>query len=111
VALFASACACSSLRGRFSRTPDGHGDAQLYQVFVEPPDLESFRRQARRFGFDEGAYLDAVKRVPVISREELERRLPFVRALAEMIGELGLARLKDRTMRGSVTGDAQGPDS
>ena len=71
------------------------GNVFIGQVFVEPPDLESFRHQARRFGFDEEAYLDAVKRVPVITREELERRLPFVRALAEMIAELGLARLSD----------------
>lgn len=72
------------------------GNVFIGQVFVEPPDLESFRRQARRFGFDEERYLDAVKRVPVISREDLERRLPFIRALAEMIAELGLARLKER---------------
>ena len=71
------------------------GNVFIGQVFVEPPDLESFRRQARHFGFDEEAYLDAVRRVPIISREELERRLPFVRALAEMIAELGLARLRD----------------
>lgn len=70
------------------------GNVFIGQVFVEPPDLDSFRSQACRFGFDEEAYLDAVKRVPVIAREELERRLPFVRALAEMIAELGLARLK-----------------
>ena len=73
------------------------GNVFIGQVFVEPPDLESFRRQARHFGFDEEAYLDAVRRVPVISREELQRRLPFVRELAEMIAELGLARLRDQS--------------
>ena len=77
------------------------GNVFVGQVFVELPDLESFRSQARHFGFDEEAYLDAVKRVPVITREELERRLPFVRALAEMIAELGLARLKDHALRRS----------
>jgi anti-sigma regulatory factor (Ser/Thr protein kinase)/ligand-binding sensor protein len=73
------------------------GNVFIGQVFVEPPDLESFQRQAGRFGFDEEAYLDAVKRVPIMPREELERRLPFVRALAEMISELGLARLRDQS--------------
>ncbi len=75
------------------------GNVFIGQVFVEPPDLESFRQQARRFGFDEQKYLEAVERVPVISRQELERRLPFVRALAEMIAELGLARLKERALQ------------
>ena len=74
------------------------GNVFIGQVFVEPPDIDSFRRQAQRFGFDEDSYLDAVHRVPVLTREKLERRLPFVRALAEMIGELGLARLRDRTL-------------
>jgi anti-sigma regulatory factor (Ser/Thr protein kinase)/ligand-binding sensor protein len=75
------------------------GNVFIGQVFVEPPDLESFRRQAQRFGFDEEAYLAAVRRVPVIPREALDRRLPFVRALAEMVAEFGLARLKERELR------------
>jgi ligand-binding sensor protein len=73
------------------------GNVFIGQVFIEPPDLDSYREQARRFGFDEEAYIDAVKRVPIIGREELDRRLPFVRALAEMIAELGLARLRERS--------------
>jgi anti-sigma regulatory factor (Ser/Thr protein kinase)/ligand-binding sensor protein len=35
------------------------GNVFIGQVFVEPPDLESFRSQARRFGFDEETYLAA----------------------------------------------------
>jgi anti-sigma regulatory factor (Ser/Thr protein kinase)/ligand-binding sensor protein len=72
------------------------GNVFIGQVFVDPPDLEAYRRDARRFGFDEESYLRAVSRVPVISRDELRRRLPFVRALAEMIAELGLARLREK---------------
>jgi ligand-binding sensor protein len=73
------------------------GNVFIGQVFVEPPDLDSFREQARRFGFEEEAYLAAVERVPIVPREELERRLPFVRALAEMVATLGLARLRERS--------------
>ena len=72
------------------------GNVFIGQVFVKPPDLETYRRDAQQFGFDEEAYLEAVTRVPVISRRDLERRLPFVRALAEMIAELGLARLREK---------------
>jgi ligand-binding sensor protein len=74
------------------------GNVFIGQVFVDPPDLEAYRLDARRFGFDEDAYLEAVARVPVIGREELQRRLPFVRALAEMIAELGLSRLREKEM-------------
>jgi anti-sigma regulatory factor (Ser/Thr protein kinase)/ligand-binding sensor protein len=75
------------------------GNVFIGQVFVEPPDLDRYREQARRFGFDEEAYLAAVKRVPVIAREELELRLPFIRSLAELIAELGLARLQAQVPR------------
>jgi serine phosphatase RsbU (regulator of sigma subunit)/anti-sigma regulatory factor (Ser/Thr protein kinase) len=74
------------------------GNVFIGQVFVEPPDLDSFSRQARRFGFDEEAYLEAVRRVPVLTRDELEARLPFVRGLAEMVAQLGLSRLRDRAL-------------
>jgi anti-sigma regulatory factor (Ser/Thr protein kinase)/ligand-binding sensor protein len=72
------------------------GNVFIGQVFVKPPDLEAYRIEAQRYGFDEESYIEAVARVPVISREELRRRLPFVRALAEMIAELGLARLREK---------------
>jgi len=42
------------------------------QFFLEEPDLEFFREQAGEFGFDEDAYLDAVKKVPVWEREQLD---------------------------------------
>lgn len=78
------------------------GNVFIGQVLLEQADLEFFRGQARRFGFDEDAYLEAARRVPVLTRGELERRMPFVRALAEMIGELGLARLRDHGLRREV---------
>jgi anti-sigma regulatory factor (Ser/Thr protein kinase)/ligand-binding sensor protein len=78
------------------------GNVFIGQVFVDPPDLDAYRREAQRHGFDEEAYLEAVARVPVISRSELQRRLPFVRDLAEMIAELGLARLREK-----ATNDAE----
>ena len=33
------------------------------QFFLEKPDLEFFRRQAKKYGFDESSYLHAVSRV------------------------------------------------
>ena len=64
------------------------------QFFEGRPDLERFREQARRFGFDEGAYLDAVRRAPVLEPDEVEKRERFVRDLAEVLGAMALDRLK-----------------
>ncbi len=64
------------------------------QFFLEPPDTEFFRRQARQYGFDEAAYLEAVARVPVWDREQLAARLAVMRHFTEMLGEIGLQRLR-----------------
>ncbi|MBE3032277.1 MAG: PocR ligand-binding domain-containing protein, partial [Actinobacteria bacterium] len=38
------------------------GNAFVGQLFLEKPDLEFFRAQAAKYGFDEDAYLEAVDR-------------------------------------------------
>jgi PAS domain S-box-containing protein len=64
------------------------------QFFLEPPDLEFFRAQAHRFGFDEAAYLDAVRRVPMWTREKLNSYLFFIKDLIEVITATGLKHLR-----------------
>ncbi|MCE5263085.1 MAG: PocR ligand-binding domain-containing protein [Deltaproteobacteria bacterium] len=53
------------------------------QLFLKEPDLEWFKRRARLFGFDEEAYLKAVKEVPVVSEERL-------RIVTALLGEIAL---------------------
>ncbi len=62
----------------------------------EPPDHEAFRRQARRYGFDEAEYLAALDRVPVFSREQIDHVLRYYDALVQMLAETGLARRGER---------------
>lgn len=64
------------------------------QVFHEPPDEEFFRRQAWRFGLDEEDYIAAVRRVPVISRERVEKVMMLYVQFAQMLAARGLERLK-----------------
>ena len=49
------------------------------QLFLEPPDMEFFRKQAAKFGFDEQAYLAAVAKVPLFTREQLYKNLALIR--------------------------------
>ncbi|MBU1247281.1 MAG: PocR ligand-binding domain-containing protein [Proteobacteria bacterium] len=71
---------------------DGQHLANLFtgQFFLEPPDLESFRKQAHQFGFDETAYLDAVAQVPIFTEEQTERAILFLADLSVLLGEMGL---------------------
>lgn len=63
------------------------------QVFFKKPDLERFREQARKYGYDEDAYLKAVKEVPVVSKKEFSASLEFLGKIASLITELGYDNL------------------
>ncbi len=58
------------------------------QFFFEKPDVSYFRQQARTYGFDEKAYLEALGKVPVVSREEVEAAMKFLVDIIRMITEL-----------------------
>lgn len=74
---------------------EGRQVATLYfgQILHEPPDMEHFRRQARECGFDEEAYLAAIREVPVIPRERVEPIMAFFSQLAQVLARSGLDRL------------------
>ena len=65
------------------------------QFFMEEPDLEFFRAQAAKYGFDEDAYLQAVKKVPIWRAEQLNSYLLFIKEMINVIGNVGLNRQKD----------------
>jgi PAS domain S-box-containing protein len=79
-----------------------YGNFFTGQFFLEKPDLEFFRLQAARYGFDETAYLDAVKKVPIWSREQLDNYLSFIRGLISTISESGLKNLKENENRKKI---------
>lgn len=60
----------------------------------EKPDLEFFREQAKTFGFEEAAFLDAVERVPIRSREEVRSIMEYYSELVKFIAGLGLSNLE-----------------
>ena len=72
-----------------------YGNFFTGQFFLEKPDMDFFRTQAKKYGFDEDAYLDAVKKVPVWSQETLNSYLYFIKELITLISESGLKKLKE----------------
>jgi ligand-binding sensor protein/anti-sigma regulatory factor (Ser/Thr protein kinase) len=71
------------------------------QFFFEDDDVdrEAFAERARRLGFDETAYLAALDQVPVLTYEQLRKRLAFISDLVSMLGELGLSALEQERRR------------
>jgi PAS domain S-box-containing protein len=75
---------------------EGKQMATLYfgQILHEPPDMELFRCQARECGFDEEAYLEAIRKIPIIPRERVEPIMAFFSQLAQMLARSGLDRMR-----------------
>jgi len=65
------------------------------QFFLEKPDPEFFKEQAKKYGFNEKEYLQAVEKVPVWSKEKLFQYLDFIKGFIEIIAGIGLRQLKE----------------
>jgi PAS domain S-box-containing protein len=72
-----------------------YGNFFTGQFFLEEPDLEFFRTQAKKYGFDEHAYIAAVKKVPIWTQEQLDNYLFFIKGLIAVISESGMKKLKE----------------
>jgi PAS domain S-box-containing protein len=72
------------------------GNLFFGQFFLEgkEPDREQFRLQARRFGFDEDAYLAALDRVPRRTRGAVDTAMAFYAKFATMVSSLGHSNLE-----------------
>ncbi|MCK4921268.1 MAG: PocR ligand-binding domain-containing protein, partial [Bacteroidales bacterium] len=65
------------------------------QYFFEKPDLKFFRKQAEKYSFDEKAYLEAVDKVPIWTKEKHRLYLDFIKGFIGIIEVIGLQNLKE----------------
>lgn len=77
------------------------------QFFLEPPDREFFIRQAKKYGFDREAYLAALSRVPVLTHAQVQSATAFFTRLAQLFGEMGLAKKELEEANESVREEAK----
>lgn len=64
------------------------------QCLHEPPDMEFFHQQARQYGFDEDAYMKALKKVPIIAEDRLKDIMEFYSQLVQVVATMGMERLR-----------------
>ena len=67
------------------------------KFLFEPPNADAmaaFRQQAAKWHFNEASFIEAVLNIPIISKDRVKAILQYLKQLAEMIGEMGLSRLK-----------------
>lgn len=72
-----------------------YGNFFTGQFFLEEPDLDFFRGQAQKYGFDEKSYIEAVKKVPIWTQKQLDNYILFIKGLIDIIAESGLKRIKE----------------
>lgn len=66
----------------------------LGQFFYEPPEEEFFVEQALRCGFDKEAYLEALKKVPIFSRDKVSDIVQFNSGLVDLLTCMGVEKLR-----------------
>ena len=71
------------------------GNLLTVPFFTEKPDLEFFRQQATRHGFDEEDYLNEIEKVPVWSLEQIEKHFAVINGLIEMLTVASSRELKE----------------
>ena len=81
-------------------TPIMIGDKHMGNLFIgqffyedENINVEMFREQAGRYGFDEADYLAAMEKVPRFSRETVEAAMAFCARLADVISVMSYRAL------------------
>ena len=75
---------------------NGEHVANLFsgQFFFDEPDRVFFRKQAVQFGFNEDKYIDALEKVPVVSKEKVKLAIEFLLNMTQMISEMTFQRLE-----------------
>jgi len=69
-------------------------DVCIGQVLFSPMDERRFLKQARLYGYDEKAYMAAMKKVKIIDREKFTNVLACISEIAQLIADMGLAKIK-----------------
>ena len=72
-----------------------YGNFFTGQFFLEKPDLEFFKAQAGKYGFDQDAYIKAIQKVPIWTHEQLDDYLFYIKELIAVISESGLKKFKE----------------
>jgi PAS domain S-box-containing protein len=75
---------------------NGEHIANLFsgQFFFEKPDINYFKKQAEKFGFEEEEYIKALEKVPVVSKEKVRTAMDFLLNMTQLISEMTFQKVK-----------------
>ena len=75
---------------------NGEHIANLFsgQFFFDEPDRDFFKKQAKRYGFNEQNYLKALEDVPIVSKEKVKIAMDFLLNMTQLISEITLQKFE-----------------
>lgn len=65
------------------------------QFLFEEPDRQFFKRQAKKYGFDEKKYLEALEKIPLVSEEKVKIVMDFLLNITQIISDVTEKKLAD----------------
>lgn len=68
------------------------------QFFFEKPDLALFKKQSAENGFNENEYLNALKDVPVVSKEKVKVVMDFLLNMTQLISDMAYQKLEQQQL-------------
>ncbi|MBN1185701.1 MAG: PAS domain S-box protein [Bacteroidales bacterium] len=83
---------------------NGEHIANLFsgQFFFEEPDRMFFKKQARKYGFNEESYLEALGKVPVVSKEKVLVAMDFLLNMTQLIIETIIQKLEQTELNNKL---------
>lgn len=72
------------------------------QFFFEEPDVAFFKTQAKKYGFNEQVYLEALGKVPVVSKEKVLAAMDFLLNMTELISEMTFQKLEHQELNETI---------
>ncbi len=83
---------------------NGERIANLFsgQFFHEEPDRMFFKNQAKKYGFDEEQYLEALDKVPVVSDESVKTAMDFLLNMTQLVSEMTFQKLEQMEMNDAL---------
>jgi PAS domain S-box-containing protein len=75
------------------------------QFFFEKPDVAFFENQAELYGYNKEVYLEALEKVPVVSKEKVLEAMNFLLSMTQMISEMTFQKLEQRELTETIQKD------
>jgi len=77
------------------------------QFFFEEPDESFFQKQADKYGFKKETYLNALKKVPIVSKEKVLMAMDFLLDMTQLISEMTFQKLEEMQLTEAIKKNEQ----